>query len=129
MCWSGWPNCCLRGSRCASSPTGALATKSCTGCSTEELYFDYVIRFRGNIAVTANNGETRSAAAWLAPVGALVCCAAPGHRRSLPGGNRGLCSGSRHEASVVPGRRRHRCYRQICVQHRREARAKIIYGA
>jgi hypothetical protein len=36
---------------------------------TEELYFDYVIRFRGNIAVTANNGETRSAAAWLAPSG------------------------------------------------------------
>jgi hypothetical protein len=27
------------------------------------LYFDYVIRFRGNIAVTAANGETRSAAA------------------------------------------------------------------
>ena len=36
---------------------------------TEELYFDYVIRFRGNIAVTANNGETRSAAAWLRPSG------------------------------------------------------------
>ena len=32
---------------------------------SEELYFDYVIRFRGNIAVTAANGETRSAAAWL----------------------------------------------------------------
>jgi hypothetical protein len=32
---------------------------------TEELV--YVIRFRGNIAVTANNRETRSAAAWLAP--------------------------------------------------------------
>ena len=30
---------------------------------TEELYFDYVIRFRGNIAVTAASGETRSAAA------------------------------------------------------------------
>jgi hypothetical protein len=30
---------------------------------TEELYFDYVIRFRGNIAVTAACGETRSAAA------------------------------------------------------------------
>ena len=25
---------------------------------TEELCFDYVIRFRGNIAVTATNGET-----------------------------------------------------------------------
>jgi len=32
---------------------------------TEELYFDYVIRFRGNIAVTAAGGETRSAAAWV----------------------------------------------------------------
>ena len=32
---------------------------------TEELYFDYVIRFRGNIAVTATTGETRTAAAWV----------------------------------------------------------------
>jgi len=32
---------------------------------TEDLYFDYVIRFRGNIAVTAASGETRSAAAWV----------------------------------------------------------------
>ena len=32
---------------------------------TEELYFDFVIRFRGNIAVSAANGVTRSAAAWL----------------------------------------------------------------
>jgi hypothetical protein len=36
---------------------------------TEELYFDYVIRFRGNIAVTATTGETRTAAAWLRPGG------------------------------------------------------------
>ena len=32
---------------------------------TEELYFDYVIRFRGNIAVTATTGETRTAVAWV----------------------------------------------------------------
>src|SRR6201992_387800 len=32
---------------------------------TEELCFDYVIRFRGNIAVTATGGETRTAAAWV----------------------------------------------------------------
>ena len=32
---------------------------------TEELCFDYVIRFRGNIAVTATTGETRTAAAWV----------------------------------------------------------------
>jgi hypothetical protein len=31
----------------------------------EELCFDYVIRFRGNIAVTAATGETRTAAAWV----------------------------------------------------------------
>jgi len=36
---------------------------------TEELCFDYVIRFRGNIAVTAATGETRTAAAWVRPSG------------------------------------------------------------
>jgi hypothetical protein len=36
---------------------------------TEELCFDYVIRFRGNIAVTAATGETRTAAAWVRPGG------------------------------------------------------------
>ena len=32
---------------------------------TEELCFEYVIRFRGNIAVTAATGTTRTAAAWV----------------------------------------------------------------
>ena len=32
---------------------------------TEDLCFDYIIRFRGNIAVTAATGETRTAAAWV----------------------------------------------------------------
>ena len=36
---------------------------------TEELKFDYVIRFRGNITVTAADGEVRSAAAWVGPGG------------------------------------------------------------
>lgn len=36
---------------------------------TEELHFDYVIRFRGNITVTAANGESRTAAAWVRPDG------------------------------------------------------------
>ena len=36
---------------------------------TEELKFDYVIRFRGNIAVTDANGEVRTAAAWVGPGG------------------------------------------------------------
>jgi len=36
---------------------------------TEELCFDYVIRFRGNIAVTSSTGETRTATAWVRPGG------------------------------------------------------------
>ena len=36
---------------------------------TEDLHFDYVIRFRGNIKVTAASGVTRSAAAWVRPSG------------------------------------------------------------
>jgi Transposase DDE domain len=32
---------------------------------TEELYFDYVIRFRGNITVTSRAAETRTAADWV----------------------------------------------------------------
>jgi hypothetical protein len=32
---------------------------------TDELTFDYVIRFRGNITVTAADGEVRTAAAWV----------------------------------------------------------------
>ena len=32
---------------------------------TEQLHFDDVIRFRGNITVTATDGETRTAAAWV----------------------------------------------------------------
>ena len=36
---------------------------------TEQLHFDYVIRFRGNITVTAADGETRSAASWVRPGG------------------------------------------------------------
>jgi len=36
---------------------------------SEELKFDYVIRFRGNILVTTADGEARTAAAWVAPGG------------------------------------------------------------
>src|SRR5208337_4585336 len=42
----------------------------------EQLHFDYVIRFRGNIQVTAAEGETRTAASWVRP-GGLAPCAAP----------------------------------------------------
>jgi transposase len=36
---------------------------------TEELQFDYVIRFRGNIKVTAADGEQRTALGWVGPGG------------------------------------------------------------
>jgi hypothetical protein len=63
---------------------------------TEELKFDYVIRFRGNIMVTAADGEARTAAEWVGkggrarvlrgatvtavgyPVGTVVCGQAKG---------------------------------------------------
>ena len=49
---------------------------------TEELKFDYVIRFRSNIIVTAADGQARAAADWVAPGGANRaaepgCCAMP----------------------------------------------------
>ena len=36
---------------------------------TEDLHFDYVIRFRGNILVTAADGTARTAASWVGPGG------------------------------------------------------------
>jgi Transposase DDE domain len=36
---------------------------------TEDLKFDYVIRFRGNITVTAVDGEVRTASGWVGPGG------------------------------------------------------------
>lgn len=36
---------------------------------SDELNFDYLIRFRGNIMVTAADGETRTAAGWVGPGG------------------------------------------------------------
>jgi hypothetical protein len=63
---------------------------------TDELKFDFVIRFRGNITVTAADGEARAAAAWVGaggrarvlrgatvtavghPVGSVVCVQAKG---------------------------------------------------
>ena len=36
---------------------------------SDELKFDYVIRFRGNIRVTAADGEARPAADWVGPAG------------------------------------------------------------
>jgi transposase len=36
---------------------------------TEELHFNYIIRFRGNIKVTAADGEERTAVGWVGPGG------------------------------------------------------------
>ena len=36
---------------------------------TEELHFNYLIRFRGNIKVTAADGEERTAVGWVGPGG------------------------------------------------------------
>ena len=50
---------------------------------SEELKFDFVIRFRGNIAVTATNGETRAAATgWRrrSRANPARCC---GHRPAI----------------------------------------------
>lgn len=67
---------------------------------SEQLHFDYVIRFRGNIAVTAANGEVRTAAAWVGSggrarvlrgakvtadcyqVGTVVCVQDPGMKQA-----------------------------------------------
>ncbi len=42
---------------------------------SEELKFDFAIRFRGNIAVTATDGETRAAADWVGAGGRARTCA------------------------------------------------------
>jgi len=62
---------------------------------TEELAFDYVIRFRGNITVTAATGEVRTAAAWVGPGGRARSARRPGDRRALSGGNGHMRAGSR----------------------------------
>jgi hypothetical protein len=67
---------------------------------TDELKFDYVIRFRGNITVTAADGETRTAREWVGkggrarvlrgatvtavgyPVGTVVCVQAKGMKEA-----------------------------------------------
>jgi hypothetical protein len=67
---------------------------------TEELKFDFVIRFRGNIMVTATDGVTRTAAEWIGkggrarvlrgatvtalgyPVGTVVCVQAKGMKEA-----------------------------------------------
>lgn len=58
---------------------------------SEELKFGYIIRFRGNIAVTAADGEVRYrgilGGIWRTCARLARC---RGHRRPISGGNRGL---------------------------------------
>src|SRR4051812_5339906 len=84
-CWCGWPRSCRRRSRSASSPSAASAIMPQVKVRiiaergfgdhklyrllSEQLHFDYVIRFRANITLTAADGETRTAAAWVRPGG------------------------------------------------------------
>src|SRR5919199_489535 len=56
---------------------------------TEQLHFDYVIWFRGNITVTATDGETRTAAAWVR---------SDGRARTLRGAT---VTAERHEVGTV----------------------------
>ena len=56
---------------------------------SEQLHFEYVIRFRGTITVTAADGETRTAAAWVRP---------DGRARTLRGAT---VTAERHEGGTV----------------------------
>ena len=88
-------------------PIVALVIRSCAGLLAEELYFDFVIRFRGNITVTAASGETRTAADWVQ---------AGGRARLLRGAEVTADRSEwepwsafriRHEASLVPRCQQH----------------------
>ena len=82
---------------------------------SEELKFDFVIRFRGNIAVTATDDEARAAADWVGAGGRARTRAVPRSPPGVSGRHRGLRAGERHERAAAP-----------CGQHcRRPARALI----
>ena len=75
---------------------------------TEELKFDYVIRFRGNITVTSAAGETRTAAAfvWTRRTRSRLAQRL-GDGRPLSGGNRAVRAGQGDETGVVSGHQQH----------------------
>ena len=79
--------------------TAASAIKNSTGCSTEELHFDYVIRFRGNIKVTAADGEERAAGRWVGPGGRATVLRGAMVTADVSGGHRSLRAGQGHEGS------------------------------
>jgi len=89
---------------------------------TDELKFDFVIRFRGNIKVTAADGEARPAAEWVGAGGhARVPCCATVTAAGYSGRHRGVHTGQGHEAALVPGRQRHQRDRQGTDQPLRQA--------
>ena len=87
---------------------------------SEELKFDFVIRFRGNIAVTATDGEARAAADWVGaggrartlrgaavtaqayPVATVVCVRAKGMKEPWC-----LAASTADEPARVDGQDRH----------------------
>jgi hypothetical protein len=97
---------------------------------TEQLKFDYVIRFRGNITVTSADGDERAAIGWVGPggratllrgalvtaeryqVGTVVCV----RDHAL-----GLDPREGYEAGMVPGHQPHRCDGQLLEEPIRQA--------
>jgi hypothetical protein len=57
--WCAWPKSCVR-----IVADRGFGDHKLYRVLSEELKFDFVIRFRGNIAVTAADGEVRAAADW-----------------------------------------------------------------
>ena len=81
---------------------------------SEELKFDFVIRFRGNSRSPPPMARRGPRPIGLAPAvraNPARCC---GHRPGVSGRHRGLRAGEGHERAVVPGR-----------QHRRRTRAGL----
>ena len=76
----------------------------------DTLGFAYVIRFRGNIHVSASDGETRLAAAWVGKGGRARKQAAGrrGHGGPPQGWGGRLRQGQGHERSLVSGRQQRR---------------------
>jgi len=78
---------------------------------SEELNFDYLIRFRGNIMVTTADGEVRTAGGCRTGRPCPHPTWRAGDRRRLSGRHRAVRAGARDEAGVVPGHKQQRCQR------------------
>jgi hypothetical protein len=110
--WSVPPTPCRPISRYASQADRGSGDQKLFRVLTEQLKFDYVIRFRGTITVTALDGETRTA----------VSCVGPGGRAKVLRGTQVtadhyqlgtvLCARQGYEAGLVPGRQPRRGDRQ-----------------